>query len=291
MFVTLLISGLCLGGVYGLIALGYSLIYKASGLMNFAMGDILTLGAFIGWTFAKVLGLPYFVAMLLTMVVMFFFGIILEKGVIRVILNRTNSPIFIVLATIAISYILRNGSQFIWGTTQLNFPKIIRGFKGFKIGTYKLQLEPIVCIVFSGIMMVLLHYFMTKSKFGTAMRAAALDPVAAESCGINVSLTTGITWGLASAIAAVGGILIGPMYGVYTMLGASIGRKCFASAVTGGYGNMYGAIVGGFIVGIAETFIAGYLSSIYKDMFTYLLLLLFLFIKPTGLFNEKAIQE
>lgn len=291
MFVTLLVSGLCLGGIYGLIALGYSLIYKASGLMNFAMGDVLTIGAFVGWTFAKVLGLPYFLAMLLTMIVMFFFGILLEKGVIRVILNRTVNPIFIVLATIAISYILRNGSQFIWGTTQLNFPKIIAGFRGFRIGTYKLQLEPLVCIVFSIIMMVLLHFFMTKSRFGTAMRAAALDPIAAESCGINVSLTTGVTWGLASAIAAVGGILIGPMYGVYTTLGASIGRKCFASAVTGGYGNMYGAIVGGFIIGVAETLISGYVSSIYKDMFTYLLLLLFLFVKPTGLFNEKAIQE
>ena len=291
MFITLLISGLCLGGIYGLIALGYSLIYKASGLMNFAMGDILTLGAFIGWTFAKLLGLPYFVAMILTMIIMFFLGILLEKGVIRVILNRTSNPIFIVLATIAISYIIRNGSQFIWGTTQKNFPKIIAGFKGFKIGTYKLQAEPIVCILFSVCMMVLLHFFMTKSRFGTAMRAAALDPVAAESCGINVSLTNGITWGMASAIAAIGGILIGPLYGVYTMLGASIGRKCFASAVTGGYGNMYGAIVGGFIIGLAETFIAGYLTSVYKDMFTYLLLLIFLFVKPTGIFNEKTLQE
>lgn len=291
MFVTLLISGLCLGGIYGLVALGYSTIYKASGLMNFAMGDILTLGAFIGWTFAKPLGIPYFIAMLMTMVIMFFFGIILEKGVIRVILNRTSNAIFIVLATIAISYIIRNGSQFIWGTTQHNFPSIVEGFKGISLGTYKLQVEPLVCIVFSVIMMVLLHFFMTKTSFGTAMRAAALDPVAARSCGINVSLTTGVTWGIASAIAAVGGILIGPLYGVYTTLGAAIGRKCFASAVTGGYGNMYGAIVGGFIIGIAETMIAGYVSSMYKDMFTYLLLLIFLFVKPTGIFNEKTVQD
>ena len=291
MFVILLVAGLCLGGIYGLVALGYSLIYKASGLMNFAMGDILTLGAFIGWTFAKKAGLPYFAALIITMVVMFFFGILLEKGVIRVILNRTSNAIFIVLATIAASYIIRNGSQFIWGTTQLNFPSIIKGFKGIQLGTYRLQVEPLVCIAFSICMMILLHFFMTKSRFGTAMRAAAQDPTAAKSCGINISLTTGITWGLASGIAAIGGILIGPLYGVYTMLGASIGRKCFASAVAGGYGNMYGAIVGGFIVGIAETMIAGYVSSMYKDMFVYLLLLIFLFVKPTGLFNEKTIQE
>ena len=291
MFLTLLVAGLCLGGIYGLIALGYSLIYKASGLMNFAMGDVLTLGAFVGWTFAKVLGLPYFVALILTMIVMFFIGILLEKGVIRVILNKTSNATFIVLATIAISYIIRNGSQFIWGTTQLNFPSIIEGFKGIQLGTYRLQVEPLVCIVLSAVMMILLHFFMTKTRFGTAMRAAALDPMAARSCGINVSLTTGVTWGLAAGIAAMGGILVGPLYGVYTTLGAGIGRKCFASAVTGGYGNMYGAIVGGFLIGIVETMIAGYVSSMYKDMFTYLLLLLFLFVKPTGLFNERTIQE
>lgn len=291
MFFTLLIAGLCLGGIYGLIALGYSLIYKASGLMNFAMGDILTLGAFVGWTFAKPLGLPYFVALALTMVVMFFFGIVLEKGVIRVILNKTSNVTFIVLATIAISYIIRNGAVFIWGPTQLNFPSIVEGFKGFQLGSYRLQVEPIVCIVLSAIMMVALHFFMTKTRFGTAMRAAALDPMAARSCGVNVSFTTGVTWAIASGIAATGGILIGPLYGVYTTLGAGLGRKCFASAVTGGYGNMYGAMVGGLLVGVLETMIAGYVSSMYKDMCTYLLLLVFLFVKPTGLFNERALQE
>lgn len=291
MFITLLISGLCLGGVYGLVALGYSLIYKTSGLMNFAMGDILTLGAFVGWTFSSVIGLPFFVSMVLTMIVMFIFGYLLEKTIIRKILNRTNNPIFIVLATIAISYILRNSSQFIWGTTQKNYPNIINNFDGILIGNYKLQIEPIVCIIFSALSMFLLHFFMTKTRFGTAMRASALDSVAAESCGIDVSLTTGITWGISSAIAAAGGILIGPLYGVYTTLGANIGKKCFASAVIGGYGNMYGSIIGGFLMGILETFISGYLSSTYKNMFTYLVLLLFLFIKPTGIFNEKTIQE
>ena len=291
MFTTLLISGLCLGGVYGLVALGYSLIYKASGLMNFAMGDILTFGAFIGWTFSSLLGFPFIVSLFLSMIIMFVFGYFIEKSVIRTVLKRTNNPIFIVLATIALSYIIKNSSQFIWGTTQKNFPNIISGFEGIQIGSYKLQIEPLVCIVFSLFAMVILHFFMTKTRFGTAMRAATLDPMAAESCGINVSLTTGITWGIAAGIAAIGGILIGPLYGVYVTLGSSIGKKCFASAVIGGYGNMYGAIIGGFLMGISETLIAGYVSSTYKNMFTYLILLLFLFIKPSGIFNEKTIQD
>lgn len=292
MLVTLIIAGLCLGSIYGLIALGYSLIYKASGLMNMAMGDLLTLGAFIGVTFARILGLPYFLSLILTMVIMFFLGIVIEKGAIRVILNKTNNnATFVVLATIAISYIVRNGAQFIWGTKQQRFPAIIEGMSGVKIAGKTVQVENIVCIAVTAICMVALHFFMNKTRFGTAMRAAALDPLAARSCGINVSLTTGVTWGIASGVAALGGILIGPMYGVYTTLGAGLGRKGFASAVSGGYGNMYGAIVGGILVGVVETLIAGYVTSKYKDMFTYGMLLLFLFAKPTGLFNEKALQD
>lgn len=291
MFLTLLISGLCLGGIYGLVALGYSLIYKTSGLMNFAMGDILTIGAFIGWTFSSILKFNFFISLILTTIVMFLFGYCLESTVIRTILKRTNNSTFIVLATISLSYIIKNVGQIVWGTTQKNFPSIIEGFEGLIISNYTIRVESIVCILVSLLIMFLLHIFMNKTRFGTAMRAATLDPMAAESCGINVSLTTGIAWGIASSIAAVGGILIGPLYGVYITLGASIGRKCFASAVIGGYGNVYGAIVGGFIMGITETLIAGYISSTYKNLFTFVILLVFLFIKPTGIFNEKTIQE
>ena len=293
MFIRLVISGLCLGGIYGLIALGYSLIYKASGLMNFAQGDLLTLGAFLGYTMCKVVGLPFFAAMILTMILMGVFGILLERGVIARITSNNSNAIYVVLATIAISYIIRNGAQFVWGTKMLSFPNILPGVKGIKIKSLNLmiQVEQIVCVLFSALFMVILHFFMTKTRFGTAMRAAALDPMAAKSCGINVTLTTAVTWGIAAGLASMGGILIGPLYGVYTTLGAGIGRKGFASAVSGGYGNMYGAMVGGLIIGLLETMIAGYLSSMYKDMCTYLLLLIFLFVKPTGLFNERTLQE
>lgn len=292
MFITLLVAGLCLGAIYGLIALGYSLIYKASGLMNMAMGDLLTLGAFMGVTFARILGLPYLLSLILAMAIMFFVGLGIERGIIRVILRKTNhNATFVILATIGISYVLRNGEQFIWGTAQYNFPKIVEGVSGVTVAGKTIMIENLVCIGATAVCMIALHFFMNKTRFGTAMRAAALDPLAAKSCGINVSLTTGITWALASGIAALGGVLLGPMYGVYTTLGAGLGRKGFASAVSGGYGNMYGAIVGGLLIGILETLVAGYISSKYKDMFTYGMLLIFLFAKPTGIFNEKALQE
>jgi branched-chain amino acid transport system permease protein len=291
MLLQLIVAGLCLGSIYGMIALGYSLIYKASGLMNFTQGDLLTLGAFVGITFYKVLNIPFVLSLILTIVMMFFVGILLERGVIRVLRSKNSPVIFIVLATIAVSYIIRNGSQFIWGTRTLYFPPILPNMANINIMGVSFASELILGVILSAVGMFALHLFMTKTRFGTAMRSAALDPIAARSCGIDVSLTTGVTWGIAAGIAALGGMLIGPIYGVYTTLGATIGRKGFASAVTGGYGNMYGAIAGGLIIGIAETLISGYVSSKYKDMFTYGLLLLFLFIKPTGIFNERTIQE
>ncbi len=290
MFKVLLINGLIIGGIYAMIALGYSLIYRASGLMTFAQGDIITLGAYLGLTFYSILGLNFFISFLLTFVCAFIFGVLLEKGVIRALLNKSVIPIYIVLATIAVSYIIQNSMQALFGTTTLRFPQV------FSVGTLTIfgitaQAEAYACLFISVVLMLLLHLFMTKTKFGIAMRGAAMDSLAAESCGINTSTTTGITWGLAAAIASIAGMLLGPMYGVYTMLGSIIGRKGFAGAVIGGYGNMYGAMIGGIILGLIETFVAGYWTGTYKNLIAYAILIIFLFVKPTGIFNEKAIHD
>lgn len=290
MFVQLLITGCVLGSIYGLKALGYSLIYKASGLMSFVQGDVMTLGAYLGLTFYSILKLPFSLSLLLTIAVAFACGMGLEKFVIRKLLNKNVIPIYVVLATIAISYIIQNGVQLGWGTIALYFPSIFNVLS-VKVFGISVQPEALMCVVVSLICMLLLHIFMTKTKIGTSMRAAAMDPMAAEACGIDVSLSTGITWGLSAGLAAVAGILIGPIYGVFSMLGATLGRKGFSGAVIGGYGNMYGAIIGGIILGLAETLVTGYVSSTYRNLIAYVLLIAFLFIKPTGLFNEKAIQD
>lgn len=290
MFMQLLIPGIVLGCIYGLIALGYSLIYKASGLMSFVQGDIMTLGAYLGLTFYGVCHFPFFVSLLLTVLIAFLLGILLEKGVIRKLLDKNVAIIYIVLATIAISYILQNGAQLTWGTITLYFPSV---FSGGSVNAFGVDIQPeaFLCVIVSLICMVLLHFFMTKTKIGTSMRAAAMDPKAARACGIDVSRSTGITWGLSAGLAAIAGMLIGPIYGVYSTLGATIGRKGFSGAVIGGYGNMYGAIVGGIVLGIVETFATGYVSSTYKNLIAYVLLIIFLFLKPTGIFDERAIQD
>ncbi|MGI6084471.1 MAG: branched-chain amino acid ABC transporter permease [Acetivibrionales bacterium] len=284
------ISGIMLGCVYGLIALGYSLIYKASGLMSFIQGDIMTLGAFLGLTFFSFLKLPYWLSLLLTIAIAFMFGVLIEKGVIRKLLNKNVLPIYVVLATIAISFIVQNGSQIVWGAITFYFPSVFSVTTIPIFGVF-VQPEVLLCVVLSIVCMVLLHLFMTKTKLGTAMRASSMDGMAAEACGINVSMTTGITWAVSAALAAIAGMLIGPMYGVYSALGATIGRKGFSGAVIGGYGNMYGAMIGGVILGILEIFTSGYISSMYKNLIAYILLILFLFVRPTGLLNEKAIQD
>lgn len=291
MFVRLLVGALMIGSIYGLIGLGYSIIYRASGLMNFAQGELFMLGAFIGLTFYKFLNLPFAVSLILTMVVMFIVGFLLEKGVIKKLLKREGQmqDIFIVLATIAVSIFLKNFAMLSWGSRRMEFPSIFNG--NVKIADISLQPESLLVVLVSLICMLILHFFMTKTKFGTAMRSAAQDPLAARSCGIDVSLTTGITWGISAGIAAVGGMLYGPVYGVSMSIGAVIGIRGFSAAVVGGYGNMYGAIVGGLLIGFIETFTAGYISSDYRDFIAFGVLMIFLFVKPTGLFNERALQD
>ncbi len=290
MFFTLLISGLVLGSIYGLIALGYSMIFKSSGLLSFVQGDILTLGAFLGLTFYSYLKLPFVLSLFLTVICAMALGFALEKGVIRPLLNKNVMTVYIVLATIAVSYIIQNGSMVAWGSITLNFPAIFSK-STIKIGKISVQPEVLMCIAVGLLCMILLHLYMTKTKLGTSMRAASMDAMAAESCGIDVSLSTGLSWGISAGLAAIAGILIGPIYGVYTTLGATIGRKGFSSAIIGGYGNMYGAIVGGLLLGLLETFSASLISSTYKNLIAYCLLLLFLLLKPTGIFNERAVND
>ncbi len=290
MLAQVLISGLVIGCIYGLIGLGYALIYRASGLMNFSQGDILTIGAFLGYTFFGLFKWPFAVSFILVIAIEVLLGVLIEKGVIKRLLDNKAQGVYIVLATIAISYILQNGAMLTWGTRILYFPSIFK-IPSLKIAGISIQPEAAFCIILSVVVMVALHFFMKKSIFGVAMRASAMDSMAAKACGINPSMTTALTWGISAAIAGLGGMLIGPVYGVYTTLGATIGRKGFAGSVIGGFGNMYGALLGGALLGIIETLTASYVSSAYKDLVAYALLLIFLFVKPTGIFNERAIAE
>lgn len=290
MFVQLLISALLSGSIYGLIALGYSLIYRASGIMNLAQGDLMCLGGFLGYTFFSVLKLPFLVSLVLTVVCCFIIGCILEKFVIRPIFKRSTTTSVIILATVAVSYIIQSLEIVGWGAAPLSMPSFLKTSTVTIFGVIY-QTESLLCIAIAIIFMLSIHFFMKKSRFGIAMRAAAIDPLAAGSCGINVNSTTRITWAISTTVAGLAGMMVGPLYGVTTTLGTAMSAKGFASAVVGGYGDMYGAILGGGVLAGLETFSAGYISSAMKQLIAYVTVLLILFVKPRGLMNAEAVQD
>jgi inner-membrane translocator len=290
MFVQLLISALLSGSIYGLIALGYSLIYRASGIMNLAQGDLMCLGGFLGYTFFSVLKLPFLVSLVLTVVCCFIIGCILEKFVIRPIFKRSTTTSVIILATVAVSYIIQSLEIVGWGAAPLSMPSFLKTSTVTIFGVIY-QTESLLCIAIAIIFMLSIHFFMKKSRFGIAMRAAAMDPLAAGSCGINVNSTTRITWAISTTVAGLAGMMVGPLYGVTTTLGTAMSAKGFASAVVGGYGDMYGAILGGGVLAGLETFSAGYISSAMKQLIAYVTVLLILFVKPRGLMNAEAVQD
>jgi branched-chain amino acid transport system permease protein len=288
MLIQIIIGALVIGSVYGLLALGYSLIYRASGLLTFVQGEFMMLGAFFGLTFYKLMKMPFLLSMLLTMILMFLLGMVIERFIIRTLQAKGAPGIYIVLATIALSIMFQNAAMLTWGSAVYQFPPIF-SVHLLNICGYNIPPESLLTVGGGLVCMVFLHIFMTKTTFGTAMRAAAQDPMAASSLGINVSLTTGITWGLSAVLAGVAGMLIGPIFGVSMVMGSVTGLKGFA--VVGGYGDMYGAIVGSLSLGLVETFAAGYVSSVYKDFISFFILILVMIVKPTGMFNAKVYEE
>jgi branched-chain amino acid transport system permease protein len=289
MIIQLIIGALMIGSVYGLVGLGYGMIYKASGLMSLAQGDMLMIGAFLGMTFYKYLKFPFMISLVLTMTIMFLLGMFIERVLVTALLKKGAQTVYVILCTISISMILQNVAMFSWGSNMMQFPSLFKRDTVMIFG-HKIIPENLLALGVGIFCMVAMHFFMTKSKFGTSMRAAAQDEMAASAMGINVSATKGAAWGIASMLAGGIGVVVGPIFGVYMAMGAMIGQKGFAGAVVGGYGNMYGAIVGGIFFGFVETFISAYLTSSYKDFISFAVLILVMIVMPTGLFKEQVME-
>ncbi|MEA4898612.1 MAG: branched-chain amino acid ABC transporter permease [Eubacteriales bacterium] len=289
MLVKLIIGALMIGSVYGLVGLGYGLIYKASGLMTLAQGDMLMIGAFLGLTFYGYMGLPFAVTLVLVMAIMFCLGMFIERVLVTSLLLRGAQQVYIILCTISVSMILQNTAMFAWGSNVKQFPSLFKTATVDVLG-YDIVPENLLALGVAAACMIALHFFMTRSKFGTSMRAAAQDELAASALGINVPMTKGAAWGIASMLAGAIGVVVGPIFGVYMYMGGMIGQKAFAGAVVGGYGNMYGAIVGGLFFGFVETFVSAYITSAYKDFVSFAILIIVMIFMPTGLFKEQVME-
>ena len=281
----LLISGIAQGCIYGLIALGFVLIYKATETVSFAQGELMMLGAFGGLAAMTFFGFPYWLSVLSTLAGMALFGMLLERLVIRPILGQ---PAFsVVMLTIGIGYMLRGLITMIPGIgTETHTLPVPYKDQIWKLAGLVLNVEQMVVIAVTSILCALLYLLFRYSKLGIAMQAASQNQLAAYYMGIPVKRLNGLVWGLSAAVAALAGLLLAPITFVHANMGY-IGLKAFPAAVVGGFGSLPGAIVGGLLIGIVESLSGFYLPDGFKDTAAYVVVLIMLVVKPNGLFGEK----
>ncbi|WP_137890651.1 branched-chain amino acid ABC transporter permease [Ramlibacter sp. 2FC] len=281
----ILIGGAAQGCIYGLIALGFVLIYKATETVSFAQGELMMLGAFAGLVLMTVLGFPFWLAVVAAIAAMGLLGMGLERLAIRPVLGQ---PAFsIVMLTIGIGYIARGAITMIpaVGTETHTLP-VPYAVGAIQVGGLVLGLAQLMVIGVTAVLCVLLYLMFRFSRIGIAMQAASQNQLAAYYMGIPVQRLNGLVWGLAAAVAAVAGLLLAPITFVHANMGF-IGLKAFPAAVVGGFGSLPGAIVGGVLVGAVEALAGFYLPEGFKDVAAYVVVLVMLMLKPNGLFGEK----
>jgi len=284
--IQLVIGGVAQGCIYGLIALGFVLIYKATETVSFAQGDLMMLGAFCGLALMTMLGWPFWAAVLSSLGAMALFGLLVERVVIRPVLGQ---PAFsIVMLTIGIGYIARGLITMIPGIgTETHLLPVPYKDEIVRAGGLVLSFEQVVIIGATGVLCAVLFALFRYSRIGLAMQASSQNQLAAYYMGIPVRRLNGLVWALAAAVAAIAGLLLAPITFVHANMGF-IGLKAFPAAVVGGFGSLPGAIVGGLVIGIVEALAGFYLPEGFKDIAPYVVVLLMLMVKPNGLFGESV---
>jgi len=284
-FIQLLISGVAQGCIYGLIALGFVLIYKATETVSFAQGDLMMVGAFIGLACMTFLGIAFWIAVPASIIGMALVGFFTERVVIRPILGE---PAFsIVMLTVGIGYVARGAITMIPGIgTETHVLPVPYKDVTYNAAGLVLAAEQMVVIGVTAALCLLLYLIFSRSKIGIAMQAASQNQLAAYYMGIPVKRLNAFVWALAAMVAAVAGLLLAPITFVHANMGF-VGLKAFPAAVVGGFGSLPGAIVGGLIVGIVESCAGFYLPEGFKDVAAYVVVLIMLMVRPNGLFGER----
>ncbi|MDD4775666.1 MAG: branched-chain amino acid ABC transporter permease [Syntrophomonas sp.] len=282
-----LVNGLSLGAIYALIALGYTMVYGIIKLINFAHGDVMMVGAFVGYFSVTLLGTNILVAMLAAMAVCAFLGVIIEKVAYRPLRNATR--IASLITAIGVSFLLEYLTIFLIGPNQKVFPASAFTVKAYDIAGLSILNKDVFVFVSALVLMVILQYIIKYTKTGKAMRAVSLDMEAAVLMGISVDKTISMTFAIGSALAAAAGVMVGVYYNtINPLMGIIPGLKAFVAAVLGGIGIIPGAMVGGFVMGLLETMVSGYGNSLYRDAVAFGVLILILLIKPTGIFGKDS---
>ena len=281
------VSGLATGCVYALIALGFVLIFKATDVVNFAQGEFVMASGFISYTLLIKLGLPYWLVFLVTILLSGFMGVILERVVVRPIMD---APIFsIVIATIGASTVMRSSAGIVYGYDVLPLPTIFSK-DPLRFGVLNFTAMDLGVIGFSLVIMLALYLFFKLTKTGMAMRATAQSQTAARLMGVSVRRIFSLTWAISAAVGGVAGVLIAPIIYLDPNL-AFIGVKAFAGAILGGFGSIPGAIVGGMLLGVIENLSGYFFNAGIKQVSTYILLILVLVVRPIGLFGTAPVRK
>jgi branched-chain amino acid transport system permease protein len=281
-----MIGGLSLGAVYALVAMGFSLVYRTMGLVNFAHGDVLMIGAYTASTFYTSTRLPFAVAMVSAIAVTGLIGLVIER-VLRPLENKDVT--LMLIGTIGFGMVLQALAILIWGATGRAVASPVKSAPldvlGLRIRTYDL-----VVVAIAAIAVVLLVAFLQRTKRGAAMQAVAMDHEAATAVGIHVGRSNAIAFAIGAGLAALAGGLAGPMLYVNPTMGGTLGIKGFAAAMLGGCGNIPGAIIGGLAIGVLDSYAAGHFQG-YSELVVFLVFTVLIMIRPTGLFGETTVSR
>ncbi len=283
------ITGLSLGAIYAIVAMGFNIIHNATGIVNFTQCEFISLGGLFMYTFAVLLKIPLFISFFISMGAVTLIGALIERGPIRY--ARSRSIIVLIFITIGLSGVIRGTAQEVWGTDNVGVPSFsgdnpIRVFGGASMLPQHVWIFAITILV-----MLLLRYFFKKTTMGKAMRATAVNARAASLVGIPVNRMILFSFALSGALGAVAGIIIAPISTTSYDTGIMLGLKGFSAAILGGYGNFTGAIVGGVILGLLESLGAGLISSNYKDAIAFFILILVLFVRPSGIMGTGEAER
>ena len=284
-FLNYLITGLVSGSAYVMVALGLTLVFGILEILHFAHGEVFMLGAYFAWTILRFFEINYLLAVVLSMIIGGGLGILIEYFCIRPLRGK---PLFLpVITTVGLSFIFTDAARVIWSAD----PQIINtGFNRsiVHVGDIFISQQRILMFVISVISIGLLYLFIHKTFIGKAMRAASMDLETTSLMGINTNIIIGVTFALGSALAAGAGALLGPIFLLVPHMGTLMGMKAFVCVILGGFGDVRGTILAGFIIGITESLTVGYLSSQLKDASTFFVLIMVLFFRPSGLFGTKS---
>jgi branched-chain amino acid transport system permease protein len=283
-----LFSGLAVGAIYALVSLGFVLIIRATNVVNFAQGDFAMLGAYAMVTLLTMLRLPYLLSIVLALAVMAIFGVVFNYGVYYPLRHRTYLPVLI--STLGAAIFMENTVLVLFGPQPQPLAKVFRS-QGVEVGGVFLDSQYLVILGVTAVAVAFQYFFFEHTLLGKKLQATSQDKEMARLVGIPVAWMIALTFIYSATLGGLAGILIGPILFVSTGMASVIALKAFSATIIGGFGDVKGAIVGGLLLGVVESFAAVWVSVPYKDAFGFLLLFVFLLVRPRGIFGERVAEK